>query len=132
MFVWMAGWLACPNKYFFYFHFFKAFGIDVIIFYFKILKKKIKKTCSTFGNRSKDLGKQFVKICVIFTHENQGIFGKYNCKCIAKKSLNRSLKDLTKSGISPGKNFHTAYGNRAESTGKKKGKKNKLSLRKGR
>ena len=36
---WLAGWMAgCPNRYF-YFHFFKAFGIDVIIFYFKILKK---------------------------------------------------------------------------------------------
>ena len=47
-------------------------------------------------------------------------------KCIAKKSLNRSLKDLTKSGILPGKIPYTHIA-------KKKGKKNKrsLSLRKG-
>jgi len=36
---WLDGWMSDCINIFFYFHFFKAFRIDVIIFYFKILKK---------------------------------------------------------------------------------------------
>ena len=87
----MAG---CINI-FFYFHFFKAFGIDVIIFYFKILKKK------------KNLQPLWVSnLARFFLHLRDR-------KCIA----NKSQKDLTKisinilSGFSSSQtNTHTHHG----------------------